>query len=905
MKGKGDMEKGIRLEFVFKAVFFTLLASLFLSCPSHISEEFFLQVKDETPPLISVIAPVEGDAYGAFTMVSGTVTDSDGAVSSLSVEIVGIRDAQPVPLDSDGGFSAILETSGVGYSGDIVLKLVALDWNSNYTETSLALRKIEGGIVSFSVTAGNKQSEIEWSLLPGEAVYTIQELRSGISRTGIAESPYIWTDLENGNLYSFRLKAEVGDNVYFSSIEEAIPLASTTLMVRSEQIYRGVELSWKGISAASEYVVERAAESGGPYFIRTITADTSFTDEGLEKDDQYYYRVYPEEMMNRPDIIYSTSVYTSAGFFPSVSDPFFGSLDTPGQARNIVLSGNWAYIADYNEGLQIIDISDPGNPSLVKTWETDSYTYDVELSGNYAYLADGSSGLQILDITDPSSPVPAGSYEAAQSAQGVTLSGNYAYIAAYYSGLYIIDISSPGTPSFISTWWDSDLLSIYDVSVSGNYAYLSHSGNNILPVIELTVLETPVRVNTYAMHGSVTINGNNLYISGGTSGLQIVDITNPEAIVDVGACDTPPGAAVSSAISGEYGYVADRDNGLQIIDITDKSAPVVVKTIDTPSESLGVAVAGDYAYIADYGSGLQVSDITIPREPILLPGGVCDTSGYADKIAHSGNYLYIADGTSGLQIIDITDPAAPVIVGAFDTNKALDVAVAGDYAYIGDYSEFIIVNISDPANPVLVSTVDTPGRPYGLCLWSDYVFVADSSNLLVIDVSDPEFPFIVGICDTPGSSQDVFVSGDYACVVDIFSHALHVVDISDPQNPLLTGTYTAPDSALAVAIAGSYAYVAAGTSGLLIIDIANPLAPSLEGSYNTPAYAADVFVAGDFAWVADSDSGLQIIDVSDPTSPVLTGSFDTEGYPKGVVVSEDYAFITDWAEGLKIIDLWP
>ncbi|MDP6669813.1 MAG: hypothetical protein QF492_07915, partial [Candidatus Krumholzibacteria bacterium] len=36
-----------------------------------------------------------------------------------------------------------------------------------------------------------------------------------------------------------------------------------------------------------------------------------------------------------------------------------GSVDTPGTARSVAVSGNYAYVAFSWSGLQIVDVSDP------------------------------------------------------------------------------------------------------------------------------------------------------------------------------------------------------------------------------------------------------------------------------------------------------------------------------------------------------------------------------------------------------------------------------------------------------------------------------------------------------------------------------------------------------------------
>lgn len=42
------------------------------------------------------------------------------------------------------------------------------------------------------------------------------------------------------------------------------------------------------------------------------------------------------------------------------------SYDTPGNSYGVTIVGNYAYIADGEKGLQIIDISDPKKTSIKK-----------------------------------------------------------------------------------------------------------------------------------------------------------------------------------------------------------------------------------------------------------------------------------------------------------------------------------------------------------------------------------------------------------------------------------------------------------------------------------------------------------------------------------------------------------
>ena len=91
---------------------------------------------------------------------------------------------------------------------------------------------------------------------------------------------------------------------------------------------------------------------------------------------------------------------------------------------------------------------------------------------------------------------------------------------------------------------------------------------------------------------------NRLFIAVGLSGLEIWDLTNPEAPARLGYYETP-GYAYGVAVAGNYAYVADHSAGLRVISVADPVHPSEVGCHDTPGSAGGVAVAGNYAYVAD------------------------------------------------------------------------------------------------------------------------------------------------------------------------------------------------------------------------------------------------------------------------------------------------------------------
>jgi len=70
-------------------------------------------------------------------------------------------------------------------------------------------------------------------------------------------------------------------------------------------------------------------------------------------------------------------------------------------AYDIVVQGDYAYIAAGLAGLQIVDISYPEQLEVVGYWDNDAeYAFKVCVNGDLVYLVDSWSGVYILNVSD-------------------------------------------------------------------------------------------------------------------------------------------------------------------------------------------------------------------------------------------------------------------------------------------------------------------------------------------------------------------------------------------------------------------------------------------------------------------------------------------------------------------------
>ena len=155
-----------------------------------------------------------------------------------------------------------------------------------------------------------------------------------------------------------------------------------------------------------------------------------------------------------------------------------GWYDTPGYAEDVALADNLAYIVDATSGLQIIDISDPAQLWRRGGYDTSGYAQGIALSGSLAYVADGNSGLQIIDASNPAAPVRRGGYDTPGYAVDVAIAGNLAFVADWHEGLQIIDVSNPAAPLWRGSF--DTPAAAESVSVAGNLVFIANQDQGLL-----------------------------------------------------------------------------------------------------------------------------------------------------------------------------------------------------------------------------------------------------------------------------------------------------------------------------------------------------------------------------------------------------------------------------------------
>jgi hypothetical protein len=211
-----------------------------------------------------------------------------------------------------------------------------------------------------------------------------------------------------------------------------------------------------------------------------------------------------------------------------------GVFKTSGAAREVTVTGGFAFVADGRDGLRVVDVSG-SSLSEVAFFGPSSDAVAVAASGEVVYLADGSDGLWVIDAAWPSEALhKLGRYNPVGYVSDVAVAGEYAFVAvsdrAAASGrtgdVRVLDVSDPRSPREVGTFGLSGQPE--DIAISGDRAYTSASGGAALQVFSISTPDSPRRVVAIeaVSGGKVAVSDQHVYLAGGyPRRLHIFDVS--------------------------------------------------------------------------------------------------------------------------------------------------------------------------------------------------------------------------------------------------------------------------------------------------------------------------------------------------------------------------------------------
>jgi len=223
----------------------------------------------------------------------------------------------------------------------------------------------------------------------------------------------------------------------------------------------------------------------------------------------------------------------------TLPSPALVALPQPGdpsvQVTALAVSGNLVLVGSYLNGraaLGVIDVSNPASPQVASRYDLPSGTRvaRIDFQGRYAYLADTNSGLRVLDLLNPANQVQVGSFPETLPTSSVSVRSNLCLLTGDF-GTDLLDVSQPQNP--VRTGGNA---------ITGKLDWLQNplalaSGPDSIKVYDLVNASSPLQLGQFVgAYEQVLVQGRYAFAAGGAAGLTILDLggafATPPTIID-------------------------------------------------------------------------------------------------------------------------------------------------------------------------------------------------------------------------------------------------------------------------------------------------------------------------------------------------------------------------------------
>ncbi len=165
-----------------------------------------------------------------------------------------------------------------------------------------------------------------------------------------------------------------------------------------------------------------------------------------------------------------------------------------------------------------------------------------------------------------------------RGARSITIAGTFAYICCD-AGLVVVSLDDPTHPRIVSVMDETQLKHPHHVAVQFRYAFVCDEEG--LKILDVTRLDRPVLRSILPLEDAhrVYVARTYAYVAGGSQGLVIVDVTNPEEPrVDQvfqadGRINDLHDVKLGITHVSQFAYLADGKNGLHIVQLTSPDTP--------------------------------------------------------------------------------------------------------------------------------------------------------------------------------------------------------------------------------------------------------------------------------------------------------------------------------------------
>ncbi|NHK32931.1 MAG: hypothetical protein FK730_16410 [Asgard group archaeon] len=610
------------------------------------------------------------------------------------------------------------------------------------------------------------------------------------------------------------------------------------------------------------------------------------------------------EVNNNPEIIANFETEDQLVGFVEFAD----FDDDGGYAEAIYIENGIAYVANQNQGLEILNITIPNKPKKLASYKTAGNALEVHVKDGFAYVSQSFYGVAVINIENPSNPYLASTISPGGLVREIDIRDNLLHIITDYSGFFLYDIRDPYYPVYVSHY-NSPYLHT-GISVLNKYICLATFGFGV-EILDLTFTTSPFLIGywnesfspTYGVFATIINDQKFAFLASSHNGLEIINFTNPYEPVKIGSFYVS-GTFHNVRVKDSIAYCSTFEKGLLLLNISDLSEPVEIATYDTEYLTVDCSLENSTCVIADRFGGVKILDVSDPNN-IILQSKFFD-HGFAFKILLQDNLAFIADRNGGMEILNISDSIDPQKISQYQRTdfSVIDVTIKDDLAILTEYDQGLeFVNISDITNPVKITSYVSGNYMRTCTIKDDLVFIGSLNKTLeVLDIS--LFPAISLVgqytfsMDNP-NVYDLLIQDDILIVG--FSQGCMLLNISNPSSITEIDSYINSQTIYDIVMDDHLLFCANSANGLEILNMTNNQLTRVSG-LDTFGYAHDVLLDNELIYLATQSNGIEVINVSDINNPTDVGGYHLKK-SYGLAKKDQYILSCSYEEGIVILAL--
>jgi hypothetical protein len=443
----------------------------------------------------------------------------------------------------------------------------------------------------------------------------------------------------------------------------------------------------------------------------------------------------------------------------------YAYLNAPGQG---------IYVVDIHESTQPVQVSFfPSPPTLTGEDSGSVYINALDALNGYLYVSCSDAGLAVIDIQDPANLQLVGSLTA-NVTNGIAVRENIVYLVDEFEGVRVMDVSNPTQPQQVglapTAMGTANELKVAtrvtrNVAVSGDLLLVTDAWHSLF-IYNVADPANPIQISHYQAAATnrltdVELSGSIAYIVGDSSGLRVIDVSDPSRMKELAFDDRRINDSLQTPsalyISGDYALISDNNTGFRTYNISDPANPVLAATILEIGFVNDMWVSGDYAYLAsvdweeDDTPRLLTVDVQNPSSPSIVNQVDIPLAQEKDHTAWvmsgEGEYLYLLDianmGSSegNGYIFSLANPAQPEFSGHFTLSGPLmgggSLLVEGAKMYTGSVAPpLMVLDLADPLQPVPTGMNAVFSAGYDLQVFENHLYSGTSYGLVGLDLDN-------------------------------------------------------------------------------------------------------------------------------------------------------------------------